>query len=290
MSDVPRFNIPNGHLPKGFAEHIERLPEQPPLPRPAATIVLLRDDDQGPQALLMRRSRSSGFVPGAYVFPGGRVDGNEDDPGVVSRLTGLTRSAAADRLGLAPNPAPPAVEPLAFYLAALREAFEETGLLVAQLSETDTPPPSAAHAPRVDALRRALMDDEISFAEVLERMNTRIQGADLAYLAHWITPVQEPRRYDTRFFLGGVPGGSEAVIDPREMVDALWLRPTEALDQNREGRLPMVFPTLHTLELLTDFGSVSSALEAFRTRAIPCILPRLVRTSTGVGIEVPDEI
>ena len=290
MTDVPDFSIPEANLPDGFAESIERIPEAPPEPRPAATIVVVRDHARGPEVLLMRRSRSSGFVPGAYVFPGGRVDSEEAAPSVLARIRDLTPEMAAERLGFAPGPAGPAVDAIDYYVAALREAFEETGLLVAQRTSAGPPPPSAAASAEVEQLRVALMADEVGFGEVLGEMDTWIEGSQVSYLAHWITPVQEPRRYDARFFLAGVPAEFDVVIDEREMVDAQWLTPRRALELNRIGDLPMVFPTIHTLQLLTEFASVAEAVAEFKTRRIPSILPRLVRTRTGIGLEVPEEI
>lgn len=290
MTDVPDFNIPEENLPDGFAQSIDRIPEEPPEPRPAATIVVVRDDDRGPEVLLMRRSRSSGFVPGAYVFPGGRVDPDEASSDILTRFRDLTPETAATRLGYSRGPSGAQVDAIDFYVAALREAFEETGLLVAQRTSAGQPPPAAATSPEVERLRVALMADEIGFGDVLGEMDTWVEGSQVSYLAHWITPVQEPRRYDARFFLAGVPADTEAVIDEREMVDARWLRPQRALELNRGGDLPMVFPTIHTLELLTEFGSVAEAVAEFKTRRIPSILPRLVRTQTGVGLEVPEEI
>jgi len=299
MTDVPDYSIPEENLPEGFAQSIARIPEDPPTPRPAATIVVLRDPEGNaapsepgtvPEVLLMRRSRSSGFVPGAYVFPGGRVDPNEASPEVLDRIRDLTPEAAAARLDYASGPSSAVVDAIDFYVAALREAFEETGLLVAQRNQADQAPPSAATSPEIERLRVALMADEMGFGDVLQAMDTWIEGSEVSYLAHWITPVQEPRRYDARFFVAGVPAGTEVVIDEREMVDARWLQPTHALELNRAGELPMVFPTIHTLEMLTEFGTVAEVVAAFQSRRVPSILPRLVRTRTGIGLEVAEEI
>ena len=295
MADVPDYSIPEESLPEGFAQSIDRIPDDPPNPRPAATIVVLRDPEPGgggagPEVLLMRRSRSSGFVPGAYVFPGGRVDPAEASPAVLDRIRDLTPEQAAARLDYAAGPSQAEVDAIDFYVAALREAFEETGMLVAQRTSAGQVPPAAAISVEIERLRVALMADEIGFADVLAATDSWIEGTEVSYLAHWITPVQEPRRYDARFFLAGVPAGTEVVIDEREMVDARWLRPNDALHLNRAGSLPMVFPTIHTLQLLTEFGSVAEAVAEFRRRRIPSILPRLVRTRTGIGLEVPEEI
>lgn len=273
--------IPFERLPERFAESVAHPPEHPVVPRPAATIVLLRDGVQGPEVLLLKRTRSAGFVPGAYVFPGGRVDAADAGEALVARLDGLDAQAAARRLEL-PDADPPA---LAYYLAALREAFEETGILVAH-DPRGSPPPTAAEDPEVDALRDDLMEHRIPFEAVLDRLGCRLDGAAVEYLAHWITPEPEPRRYDTRFFAARARPGAHPVVDPREMTDAVWISPAAGLERNEEGTLPMVFPTIRTLEDLAGFPSVDAVLAELRTRRIPAILPRLVVTPTGIGIEV----
>ena len=283
MTD-PDSVIPFDKLPPNFAETLDHPPAEPATPRPAATIVLLRDGDAGMEVLLLRRNRKSGFVPGAYVFPGGRVDGADADADLLERVDGLTPEAAARRLEHAGGE-PPAI---AYYLAALREAFEETGILVGHRAD-GAHPPTAAESEAVDGIRDALMEDEITFAGALDRMECRVEGTAVEYLAHWITPVVEPRRYDTRFFAARVPRGSEAIIDPREMTDAVWITPAGALERNDAGRLPMVFPTLKTLERLARYDTVEAALAALSERRVPAILPRLVTTPTGVGMELDEE-
>ncbi|HKJ03898.1 MAG TPA: hypothetical protein VJ997_15635 [Longimicrobiales bacterium] len=278
---MPDFIVPFDQLPAGFAEHLTHPPEVPAATRPAATILLMRDGVAGLEVLLMRRGRRAGFVPGAYVFPGGRVDRGDAEPHVVEHLDGLDEAAAAARLEL-PDGEPPA---LAYYLAALREAFEETGILVARLPDGAAPPSAAADSD-VDALRDDLMEDRVTFAEALDRMGCRLDGGAVEYMAHWITPEVEPRRYDTRFFAAKVPGDARAVVDPREMTDAVWLTPAQALRRFHQGSLPMVFPTIRTLQDLSDFASVDAVLAHLRTLRIPTIMPRLVVTPTGVGSEL----
>jgi len=278
---MPEFVVPFDQLPAGFAENVQHPPAMPAAPRPAATILLMRDGGTGLEVLLMRRGRTAGFVPGAYVFPGGRVDRSDAEPHVVEHLDGLDADAAARRLEL-PDGDPPA---LAYYLAALREAFEETGILVARQAD-GTDPPTAATDAAVDALRDDLMEGRVSFADALDRIGCRLDGGAVEYMAHWITPEVEPRRYDTRFFAAKVPGHAEAVADAREMTDAVWLPPSRALARFHEGSLPMVFPTIRTLLDLSDFRSVDAVLAHLRTLRIPTIMPRLVVTPTGIGTEV----
>jgi 8-oxo-dGTP pyrophosphatase MutT (NUDIX family) len=276
----PEQIIPFDKLPEGFAESLERTPARPAQPRPAATVVLMREGRETLEILLMRRSRKAGFVPGAYVFPGGRVDAEDAAPRLLDRMDGVSSDTAARRLALH-DATPPAV---AYYVSAMREAFEETGLLPG----TDAAPPPAASDSSVEAIRDDLMSHRISFLDALDRLDTRLHGHALEYVAHWITPLVEPRRYDTRFFAAEVAPGSEVVVDPREMVDAIWLTPRAALERHREGSLPMVFPTLVTIRDLAIFAHPGEVLAHYREREIPAILPRLVKTPTGVGLQIDE--
>ena len=278
---MARHFIPFERLPERYAEIVAHPPERPVWPLPAATLVLLRDGEGGLEVLLLRRAAHAGFVPGAYVFPGGRVDRSDSDKLLLARLDGLDAEEAARRLGLSYSD-PPAV---AYYVAALREAFEETGILVAQ-DETGAAPPTAREDPTVDALRDHLMGHQTRFHEVLDRLGCRLDGAAVEYMAHWITPEAEPRRFDTRFFAARVRGGAHPVVDPREMVEALWITPAAALRRHREGGLPMVFPTIRSLEELATFPTVDTVLAGLRGRRTLPILPRLVLTPTGVVLEV----
>jgi 8-oxo-dGTP pyrophosphatase MutT (NUDIX family) len=151
--------------------------------------------------LLLRRSRSAGFVPGAYVFPGGRVDpadGAPDSWALGSRGRG---PGVGPRLELPLDPRPPAA---AYLLAALRETFEETGILLAR-TPGGAYAPSRPRTPRPLAFGRALLADESPSPGVLEALEVLLEDAAAEYIAHWITPEAEPRRYDTRFFAVRVP-------------------------------------------------------------------------------------
>jgi 8-oxo-dGTP pyrophosphatase MutT (NUDIX family) len=280
----PRSVLPYERLPPGFAETLDDPPDHPVAARPAATIVLMRAGRAGLEVLLLRRVRNAGFVPGAYVFPGGRVDADDAAPALVARLAGLDAEVARRRLGLGREDVPTAQ---AYVIAALREAFEETGLLVGRRSDGSPVPPAAGDA-AVDRARARLLADEDAFAGVLDELGARLDGAAVEYIAHWITPIVEPRRYDTRFFAAALEGEPPVAIHAAEMADALWISPTAALERSRAGTLPMVFPTLRTLEALADFDSPDAVLRSFAERDIPAILPRLVRTPTGVGLAVEE--
>lgn len=292
------FVIPSDRLPAGFAERVEDPPLPPADPRAAATAVLLRDCEaqrnggehggsagdawassaqraQGFEVLLLQRHHATGFVPGAYVFPGGRVDEEDGSPAAAA----LVARALPPAMDVALEPPP------AFWIAVLREVFEETGVLLAA-DAAARPAPDAASEPRLAEWRERLMGGRAGLAQLLEAEGLLPALHDLVYCAHWITPVAEPRRYDTRFFLARLPAGRRAVADAREMTDAVWLSPAEALRRFRDGALPMVFPTVKVLEALEPYATVSTALAAFRGRVVVPVLPRLVRTADGVGIVV----
>ena len=271
MSD-PLFTIPVERLPPGFAEKVETIPAQPVEPKPAATVVLLRDGADGLEVLLLKRHRSAGFVPGAYVFPGGRTDAADADPRLLKHCVISERGSV----------------PAHYWFGAIREVFEETGVLLARDAEgewaRDTTSDDA-----MEAWRQKLMSNEATLADVMEALELKIDLDDVVYFAHWITPVVEPRRYDTRFFAAALPEGRQIRPDEREMVDAVWITPQSALERFRAGTLPMVFPTVRTLEDLAGFEDVEGALEALRVREVPPVMPRLVRTSGGVGIVIDEE-
>ena len=201
-----------------------------------------------------------------YVFPGGRVDASDADP--AAWLDDLTLHEAAVRLDLM-DAAPPAI---AYFVAGFREAFEETGILLGSLVN-GSPPPTAADDPAVDLVRAELMDGRIGFAEALARMECRIKGTAVEYIAHWITPLRQPRRFDTRFFAARVEGSSTPIVDPREMTDARWVTPAQALAAHALGNLPMILPTVHTLERLGAFGSAAETLEALARETVVTIMP-----------------
>ncbi len=243
---------------------------------PAATVVLMRDGTEGLEVLLLRRNRRAGFVPGAYVFPGGRVDPADGAPDAIRRLDGPSPEAAAMRLDLDEGD-PPAI---AYYVAALREAFEETGILVGARPDSHRVAGPGAAAPEgeprtrdVPQVRDDLLEDRITFGTALERLGCRVVSGALEYLAHWVTPVSEPRRYDTRFFAARAPRGAEPVIDAREMTGSLWVTPTRGVLGAESGELPMILPTIRTLAHLAAYAAVDEVLQALPDLDVPRILP-----------------
>ncbi|QGG96547.1 NUDIX hydrolase [Actinomarinicola tropica] len=247
--------------------------------RPAATVMLVRDAPSGPEVMMVRRHPANVFVGGAHVFPGGAVDPADriGPGGPVDRLPDLEASV---RLGVEGGG-------LAYWVAAIRECFEEVGVLLAYdddgtMLRLDDPVRRgrfAEHRAALDAGRRTLT--EICTAEGLS-----LAVDALHYFSHWVTPVGPPRRYDTRFFLARAPEGQDARHDDRETVDVTWLRPADALELAAAGRIDVIQPTARTLEALVRFDDVDEMLGAATATAAA---PDLVHEDGGVRIRLPGD-
>ncbi|HEX8690955.1 MAG TPA: NUDIX domain-containing protein [Longimicrobium sp.] len=277
--DPSVFLIPEESLPPGFAEKVDDPALVPVPPRPAATVVLLREGGGGLEALLLRRHKRSGFAAGAWVFPGGVVDPRDSSGEVADRLDGPTPGEWAERLEV------DAAEALGYVAAAIREAFEETGILLAR---PDPEGPTQLHdAESMAVARRALLNDVVSLRDVAVGNGLRLMGDALVYIAHWITPEPEPRRYDTRFFAARAPEDAACEVHDAEMTDAVWLPPREAVERFRAGQMKLLPPTVRTLEQLASFADFGALRAALEDAPVPTILPRMRRDPGGVSIVVP---
>jgi len=280
-----RFLIPNDQLPRGFAERLDvDSTGEIAKPRPAATLVLVRDAPAGPEALLLRRHRSSGFAADAWVFPGGVVDDTDRAPALSVLCDGPSPEEWAEILGVEE-----AGEALGYLATAIREAFEETGILLARPTVTAGAPSAVPlDDPEVERYRAALLRGEIGLREMAAEAGLTFSLDQLVYVAHWITPEPEPRRYDTRFFLAPVPDGAVCRLHEDELVEARWIAPREAVERFETGELNMLPPTVETLRRLSGHGSVANMQERLRDAAVPTILPRMRRHPDGVVIEFDD--
>jgi 8-oxo-dGTP pyrophosphatase MutT (NUDIX family) len=270
-------------LPPGLAERARALARgelTPAEPRPAATVVLLRPHPAGVQAFLLRRVRGMAFAAGMHVFPGGSVDARDRDL-PAERWAGLTPDTWSRILTADP--------PLARALvcAAVRETFEESGVLLAgpdvQSVVDDT------RGPEWEADRAALVRHELAFSDLLERRRLRLRADLLRPWAHWITPEVEEHRYDTRFFVAAVPPGQRAAGRPGggEADRASWLTPREALDRHRRGELGMMPPTVVTLAELAGFERVDDVLATADHRRVSPRLPTVVMEADEARLLLP---
>jgi recombination protein RecT len=208
---------------------------EPAVPRPAATVLLLRDTEAGLEVLMTRRSPTASFAPGAYVFPGGGID-----------------AADAQAHGLAMRRATQSDEHLTQAIAAIRESFEELGVLLAR--HRDGSP--------VDGRDVAALDRHAPFAAQCHERGLVLCADQVFVLAHWITDRDLPRRFDVPFLVARMPQGQAPVADEAEQFEPVWVRPGEALARHRAGQFFMIYPTIRTLERLEKFSSVDAVLAA----------------------------
>jgi 8-oxo-dGTP pyrophosphatase MutT (NUDIX family) len=257
------------------------------VPRDASTIMLVRDTPEGMEVLMLRRNLASSWVGGAHLFPGGAVDKEDGSPGVLDRSPGRGGTEASRILGLA---GAPAAGGLAFFVAAIRECFEEAGILLASGPE-NAPIDFADHgvAARFVEHRRRLNARELSFAELCESENLQLGTGRLWYFSHWITPEGSPRRYDTRFFVAAMPAGQTALHDDIEVIDSIWIRPGDALRRHAAGEIDMLFPTMKNLQAIGRFERSTDLLDASAVAEVPTILPKITVADQGVRILLPGD-
>ena len=242
-----------------------------PVPRKAATLVVVRKAAGGFEILLLRRAENGDHNSGAWVFPGGLVDGA--DRSCHAACVGLDDAAASERLGLAEGG-------LDYYVAAIRECFEEAGLLFAVDAHQHPLSMLGDTGPRLAALRSALHQRSCSMADICRDFGLRLAADHLFYIAHWLTPLGRAKRFDTRFFLAVLPERQTSRHDEVEILDQVWLRPAAALAPENTRR--MLKPTCSVIEMIGNFASVDALLAWARSpREVTRVLPRLSTYSGG---------
>lgn len=255
---------------------IDPLRDGPP-PRPAATVILLRDAG-ALEVFLVRRSKGAAFMGGAYVFPGGKLDAADADEALLSRVRGLDAEAALRALGeSAPgDEARDARTALALHVAALRETFEESGVLFAE-SEV-------AKEPAAIAAARARLAGGVSFGALASELDLALDAGALVPFARWVTPAVEQRRFDARFFVAVAPPGTDARHDDAETITSAWMRPADAIEAHLAAKIDLPPPTLRTLEELVAHRRAEDALAAARARRPPLVRPVFRDLGDGVWV------
>jgi 8-oxo-dGTP pyrophosphatase MutT (NUDIX family) len=260
----------------------------PVTPRDAATVMLLRPAAQGDsggaagaeglQVYMLRRRPSMAFAPGAYVFPGGSVDASDADDQIP-----WTGPDAAEWGRLLDAPAPLA---RALVCAAVRETFEESGVLLAGPAEPGAEPVLARTGDDGwEADRRALLAGSLTLAELLRRRGLVLRSDLLRPWARWITPVTEERRYDTRFFAAALPAGQQARDVGGEADETAWMEPSAALAAAKQREIALMPPTAVTLGELRACGNVQAALAA--RRRITALIPEVYLANGAAWLTVP---
>jgi 8-oxo-dGTP pyrophosphatase MutT (NUDIX family) len=229
-------------------------PEAVPI-RPAATVLIL-DERPDLHVLMLKRNARSVFVGDMWVFPGGAVDPEDASPEADAVVDGLTDPEASAILGIDRGG-------IAFWVAALRETFEEAGILLARRPGVpeliDLSPPDVEA--RFSELRDGVNDGSVDFIEeVVEAEGLHLDGRDVHYVSQWVTPLGPPRRYDARFFVTAMPAGQQPLHDDDEAVQHEWVRPADAIAANETDEMVMMTPTISMLHRLARFSTVEEAM------------------------------
>jgi 8-oxo-dGTP pyrophosphatase MutT (NUDIX family) len=247
-------------------------------PRPASTILLLRDSAATSgeiEVFMMVRHYEIDFNSGALVFPGGSVDKGDQEiianPKLYCGGEGLDASA------------------LSFRIAAIRETFEESGILLARARGSNSLV-DARRAGEIEAAHRvALCEGKATFSGILADNGLLLALDELVPYAHWITPEGMPKRFDTWFFLAAAPPAQVGAHDGRESTDSIWLSPREALAGGDSGRFKLPFPTTRNLIKLGRQPSVSAALDDSRGKPIVTVMPVMTKLNGGRQLRIPRE-
>jgi 8-oxo-dGTP pyrophosphatase MutT (NUDIX family) len=235
----------------------------PAAPRAASTVLLLRDGPTGLEVFMVVRHHEIDFASGALVFPGGRMETADAELArqAISFADGIDETARALRI------------------AAIREAFEECGVLLARPKGDER---------MVSAVRLSALDRGAPFAELMAREGLAPAADALVPFARWITPAFLPKRFDTHFFLALAPPGHALAHDGREAVDSIWIAPSAALAE-QGGRFKLLFPTERNLWKLARHADAASALAAARAAPVVTVLPQRTQVDGGPGLRIPLE-
>lgn len=221
---------------------------------------------------MVRRHHKIDFASGALVFPGGKVDAGDMEEGLSQLCTAV----------------PESLNDLPFYIAAIRETYEECGILLAKRQDTLNRL-SNLELKELAPYRKKLVDESVTMAEFLRTENLIADTEGLQLFAHWITPDMMPKRFDTYFFLVHAPEGQKGIHDGTESVDSTWISPKKLLSDHDTGKRSILFPTRVNLSKLARFETVESALSHTRSEKIPAIQPWIEEREAGSFLCIPKD-
>ena len=256
--------------------------------KPAATVLLVRyAHGGGTEVFMLRRTFSAAFASGMFVFPGGKVDDVDGVAEIGELCDGLDDAHASALLGIPEGG-------LAYWVACIRECFEEAGVLLARHESSgevirfDDP----STADRFNEERHRIHDGSVALLDLCAREGLRLTTDEIHYVSHWITPKGERRRFDTRFFVAMAPAAQEPLHDEGETIESMWIRPQDAVRMFKEGDLMLMPPTLSNIEFLLGHPTAESVLAAAAKVGTPVtILPKLRVNSEGrvTGVAMPGD-
>ena len=216
--------------------------------RPAATLILARAATESFEIMMLKRTAKAAFASGMYVFPGGRIDASDSDPALAPYIAEPRDNQHAQIAALGEDW-------LGAYVAAIRETFEEAGILMAKHANGSwvTLPPKT-----IAKTRQSLHQGELSMADLCRAYDARLTINELNFYNRWTTPPGRPRRFDTRFFVGEAPPMAEGVEDGEETTDAVWITPSKALEEHRAGRFDLMSVTVKQLSAITEYKDLKA--------------------------------
>jgi len=233
---------------------------------------MLRDGPNGLEVFMVVRHHQIDFASGALVFPGGKADPQDFAPALIDYLDGAATDEAMR----------------AIQVSAIREAFEECGILLAR-AQGESGLISGSRLAELEQYRTTLHSGEITLADFVRKEHLRLACDRLVHFAHWVTPEMLPKRFDTHFFLAEAPADHLAVHDGMESVDSVWVRPADVLEQAAAGTRTVIFPTLRNVEKLAASPTVASAMAAAAASSVVRVLPWIERRDDGAWLCIPRE-
>lgn len=240
---------------------------------PASTVLIIRNGKNDLEVFMVVRHHQIDFASGALVFPGGKVDSKDIGPDIRDFI--IPDIDYAD-------------EELSFRIAAIRESYEESGMLFAKHKANE----NLINNEKLEELQKwrdRFNKNETSMQEFAKKENLKFSIESLIPFAHWITPDLMPKRFDTRFYLAAVPDGHQGTHDGKESVDSLWISPKQAIEDCLSEKRTIIFPTRMNLEKLRNSKTVDEALSKARKQRIVTVLPKLEKTEEGVFLTIPKE-
>ena len=236
--------------------------------KPAATVILMREEIKGDFEIFMVKRSSRSTFGSLYVFPGGKLDPEDSENDLYPYCEGMNNEEASKQLGIKDNG-------LSFWIACIRECFEEVGVLLTNPDDS-----ILQDTYKLTKLREELNNKEITFKEICVSESLRLRTKNIVPCAHWITPDIETKRFDTRFFLAKVNAKQLASHDGFELTESFWIKPADALAKLKNGEMNMILPTIKNIEKLAEFSSSTEAFNYFEglgDNAIPPILPKFIK-------------
>ena len=236
--------------------------------KPAATVILMREEIKGDFEIFMVKRSSRSTFGSLYVFPGGKLDPEDSENDLYPFCEGMNNEEASKQLGIKDNG-------LSFWIACIRECFEEVGVLLTNPDDS-----ILQDTYKLTKLRKELNNKEITFKEICVSESLRLRTKNIVPCAHWITPDIETKRFDTRFFLAKVNAKQLASHDGFELTESFWIKPADALAKLKNGEMNMILPTIKNIEKLAEFSSSTEAFNYFEglgDNAIPPILPKFIK-------------